>query len=216
MNPFYNIHPILQWLIASVMMLTSAFLITTWLDMANGLLLVPIFFLIVPIAQFLMTPFFKLIGLYKYLSPMLLTLSSSKKKYDLHSGTSFDYLMVMRKVKKGQTFKNKVLEYYIEGLLKVVEEIENKSLPESVVVRGSSYFFSERTAQRLGFEISGTNWFEKINLVCNYIDLSWTLSLANGKLTFPDLRNIKTATTTGKVLVENKAYLQRLYNHLKK
>jgi len=216
MNAFYNINTLLQWLIAIVMMFLFGYIMTTWLDMAEGLWFFPILFLIVPIGQFLMTPFFRLIGLYKYLSPMLLAFSASKKKYDLHSGTSFDYLMVMRKVKKGQPFKNKVLEYYIEGLLKVVEEIEQKNLPESITVRGSSYFFSERTAQRLGFEVKKTNLFEKANLVCNYIDLCWALSLANGKLTFPDLRNIKTATTNGKALVENKAYLQRLYQHLKK
>ena len=203
MNKFYEINKILQWIIALIMFLVMFVLFTIWMKIVveNPLICFSIF-IVVPLCQFLSTPFFKLIGLYNYLSPMLLVFGASDKKYDLHNGTSFDYLFVMQKYKPGKEFRGKIWDYYIIGLLKIIEKIENKSLSENVVVRGSSYFFSDRTAKRLGFKLSKTNMFEK----CMY-------SLAPGKIAFPRLNNIKTAEIKGTDLVANKAKLKALSSY---
>ena len=166
--------------------------------------------------QFTLTPFFTLIGLYSYLSPMLLVYGANKKKYDLHNGTSFDYLMVMRGIKKGRPMQNKILEYYLEGLLRIVEDLEKGMLPPEVKISGTSYFFSEATARRLGFEIEKPTAFYTFNQYINYLDLLWMYSLAKGKLTFPNLKNVKAASIKGAQLVENKAYLQQLYQFLQR
>ena len=65
-----------------------------------------------------------LIGLYNYMSPMLLVFSASDIKYDLHNGTSFDYMFVISKYKSGKRLKGKNLDYYIIGLLQIIKIIE--------------------------------------------------------------------------------------------
>lgn len=199
------------------MVLLLLSIVAWWFKLcADQALLFLLIFVITPLLQFLMTPFFTLIGLYKYVSPMLLVYNGSDKKYDLHNGTSFDYLLVMRDKRKGIGFRQKMLTFYLDGLLVVIDKIENKSLVETVVVRGSSYFFSERTANRLGFKTSKTNAAEKTNLVFNYLDLLWMYSLSKGKLVFPNLNKIKTAEISGKELLANKKKLLNLKSFLQR
>jgi len=200
MNKFYKIDKILQWIIAIIMFIIMLAIFTIWMKIvvknSLGFFLI---FIVAPLGQFFTTPFFRLIGLYRYLSPMLLVFGASDKKYDLHNGTSFDYLFVMR-----------------GGLLRIVEKIENKSLSENVIVRGSSYFLSDRTAKRLGFQLSKTNIVEELNILANYLDLIWMYSLAQGELVFPSLKNIKTAEIKGTDLVANKTKLKALFSFLRR
>ena len=141
---------------------------------------------------------------------MLLVYMANDKTYDLHNGTSFDYLLVMTKKDRQISFKNSMLLYYLEGLLAIIDKIEEEKLPASVLVRGSSYFFSERTANRLGFSITVPKSTERLNLFINFIDLTWMYSLANGKLTFPKISSIKTAEIKGEDLVQYKSDLIQL------
>ena len=147
---------------------------------------------------------------------MLLVLVDSKKNYALHSGTSFDYLVKMGNVKSGVSFQNKVLEYHLEGILNIIAEVENEVIPDSTVIKGSSYFFSESTAKKLGFEIAPTNNFEKIVICLNYLEIFWMLSRTKGKLTFPKINNFKTVQTTGEKLAKKKPFIENLYLKLKK
>jgi hypothetical protein len=154
--------------------------------------------------------------MYKYVSPMLLVNNPSNVKYDLHMGTSFDYLFVLRKSRPGIEIRNKILAYFLEGLLKIIDEIERGLIPKNIEISGSSYFFSERTAKRIGFEIGKTDVAVKTNIVINYPDLVWMYSLANGKIKLPKLSQVKTARISGKTLKENKTVLQKLYKYITK
>jgi len=157
----------------------------------------------------------KLTGVYKYLSPMLLVYAPNQKRYDLHNGTSFDYLFISRENISGLKWQNELLLYYIDGILEIINEIEDNKISESIQLRGSSYFFSARTAEKFGFESTKTGIFEKLNILINYLDLIWMYSLSKGRIFFPNIADIRTATTTGKKLKEKKQELLKMKEHLK-
>jgi len=162
-------------------------LLTGWIQHVNES---PIWaagiFVMVPIIQFFSTPLFTLLGIYTYYSPMVVSLGSNDRVINLHNGTSFDYLLEMRRVKPGLPWKKRMLVHYLAALQKIIHMIDTGKLPESVTIRGSSYFLSRSSAKRLGFSLSSTSFLEKLNILLNYVDLLWTYSLANGRLTYPN------------------------------
>lgn len=150
MNEFYKQPKILQW-IEAILLLSIGFLPALFIIEKGHSQ--PIFYLLfifyVPVSQFTFTPLLKLIGVYKYYAPMLLGYMSNKHQIDLHCGASFDYLFVMRKYKPGIEVRNRLLIYYLEGLINIIKQIENNSIPRTVYIVGTSYFFSERTLNNL-------------------------------------------------------------------
>ncbi len=217
MNSFYHLDLRLQWFVAWLMVSLLAAVFFGWLYILTKTIFAILFiFLLFPLQLFLLTPIMRLTGSYKYLSPMLLVAAPTEEIYDLHNGTTFDYLWVMLfRYRPGAEWRNRLLAYYLEGLLAVVAEIESGELRDSVIVRGSSYFFSEQTANRFGFKISHqTNSGEQINLLLNYLELAWPYSMACGRLALPDLRRIKTAEIEGAKLVQQKLRLQVLLQRL--
>jgi hypothetical protein len=215
MNSFYKLNISLQWIISLMMLAILILMFIAWLKLIDiSFSFYLLIFIFTPFLQFLLTPILTLLGVYSYLSPMLLVYNANQKVYDLHNGTSFDYLMVMTLNSGSIPFKKKMLIYYLEGLLKIIDKIEKEALPETLIIRGSSYFFSERTARRLGFTISKPKSTEKLNIWLNYIDLTWMYSLANGKFTLPQVSKLKTAEITAAELVRQKKGLQRLVDYL--
>ena len=172
------------------------------------------FFLYVPVSQFLFTPIYTLTGGYTYYSPMLLGYMANDTQIDLHSGTSFDHLFVLRKYPSGTPLRNRILLYHLEGLLRLIQLIEEKRIPESVNIVGTSYFFNDRTLLKLGFQIEKASLFYRINLLINGIDLFWMYSLSQGKLAIPTLWYAKKASIQGNQLVQSKPKLHALYQNL--
>jgi hypothetical protein len=173
------------------------------------------FIIYIPISQFLFTPIYKLTGGYTYYSPMLLGYMANDKQIDLHSGTSFDYLFVLRKIKSGTPLRNRIMLYHLEGLLKIINLIEDEKIPGSVNIIGTSYFFNDRTLKNLGFELEKATLFYRINLIINFIDLFWMFSLSKGKLSIPSVWDAKKASIIGDKLIAQKMKLENLYSVLK-
>lgn len=216
MNNFYKQPKILQW-IESILLLLFGFL-PAILIIEKGYsqpILYLLFIIYGPIGQFSFTPFFRLIGVYKYYSPMLLGYMVNNNQIDLHSGGSFDYLFVMRKYNSGIELRNKLLMYHLEGIINLVKLIENKSIPEKVNIVGTSYFFNNRTLHKMRFEIMNPSLFDRVNLFVNFIDLIWMYSLSKGKFSIPKLWNAKKASITGTKLIESKEILQEFYDKIK-
>ena len=202
---FNRISATARWGVAISFTMILGLLLTGWIQHVNES---PIWaagiFVMVPIIQFFSTPLFTLLGIYTYYSPMVVSLGSNDRVINLHNGTSFDYLLEMRRVKPGLPWKKRMLVHYLAALQKIIHMIETGKLPESVTIRGSSYFLSRSSAERLGFSLSSTSFPEKLNILLNYLDLLWTYSLTNGSLTYPNLRNIRTVSIAGKELLTKK------------
>ena len=172
MNDFYKQPKFLVW-IESILFLLIGILLAIEI-IVNGStqpLYYLAFILYIPISQFLFTPIYKLTGGYIYYSPMLLGYMANEKQIDLHSGTSFDHLFVLRKYKSGTKLRNRIMMYHLEGLLKLIKLIEDKRIPTSVNIIGTSYFFNDRTLNNLGFQLEKATLFYRINLLINFIDL---------------------------------------------
>lgn len=205
MNSFYRLPKSAQWFISIFLMGVPMGLITVWSVLYSTslwpFLLLPF---LMPIYYFTSTPFLTITDTYHYLSPMLLAYKPSEEKYWIHLGTSFDYFMVMRKLNPGSAVKQTTLLFLVDGLLEIIERIETKRIPESVQVVGSSHFFNDKTALRMGFTLSPTTTFEKINFGFAYLEVMWMHSMAQGKLSWPKIMNLKTATSTGEILLSHK------------
>ena len=121
MNDFYKQPKLFQWVEAILLLLIG--LLPTLVIIEKGYsqpLFYLLFLIYVPIVQFAATPFFTLVGIYKYYSPMLLGYMANDNQIDLHSGGSFDYLFVMRKYKSGIEMRNRLLIFYLEGLIYII------------------------------------------------------------------------------------------------
>ena len=216
MNDFYKQPKILVWVETILFVLIALWLGITIIEKGNAQPLFYLTFIIyVPISQFLLTPIYKLTAGYTYYSPMLLGYMANEKQIDLHSGTSFDHLFVLRKYKSGTPLRNRILLYHVEGLLNIIQLIEHKHIPGSVNIIGTSYFFNDRTLKSLGFQLEQPTLFYRINLLINFIDLFWMYSLSKGKLAIPAVWDAKKASIQGDLLVTQKAKLESLYLRLK-
>ena len=217
MKQFNRLNTIVKWGISISFILILIGILFVWIKVVSAhkvaMLLI---ILIVPITQFLITPLCTLLNLYQYYSPMVVSFGKNNKVIDLHNGTSFDYLLEMTTTKIGSTWKNKMLFFYLTALLKIIAEIENGTLTNATIIRGSSYFIGERSAKKLGFSVHKTSVVEKINIALNYVDLIWMYSLSNGKVTFPNLSKITTVSITGKELTPRKEAILALANRLEK
>lgn len=217
MNRFFDLHITVQWMLALLMLLMLFSIFMLWIKLlADHLVVLPLIILVPTLVQFFAAPMAKLVGIHTYLSPMLFVNNATNKKYEIHNGTPFDYLLVMSKTRMGIGFRNKMLSYFLDGLLKIVEKIEAGELPESLIVQGNSYFFNDRTASNLGFDLSETSISVRINLLVNYVDLTWMYSLSRGSLSFPKIGDVKTGEITGSRLVMNKEKLIRLNSFMNK
>jgi hypothetical protein len=215
MNNFYTLPTFWQWFLALLLLIVGFLpaLVLIELTYQNAFYSL-LFLLYVPVGQFSTAPFFKLIGVYTYYSPMLLGYMANETQIDLHSGGSFDYLFVMTNSKAGLTFRNCVLKYHLEGLLNIIKQIEKGAIPETVIICGTSYFMSQRTIHKLGFELKQPSMFYRINLFVNMLDLIWMYSISKGYFKIPAVWKAQKAETTGSKLIQQKNNIIKLHAHL--
>lgn len=163
----------------------------------------------ISLAIFTSSPLMRVSGYYIYYSPMLLGIKS-KKKLDLHNGTTFDYFLNMKMKDKGSQARYKILAYYIEGLLNIISEIESGKISSEVPIEGTSYFFSDNTALKLGFKLQKPYTSYYLNFILNFVDLCFMYSYSKGKFTIPRIFSIKRAVISPAELYSRKEYMKSL------
>lgn len=211
MKGFYDMPKFVQWIIAIVLMLGGFAMMYPILTLPYGLLLLPI---IAPILNFISVPFFRLIGYFKYLNPYVLSTIQNDKNYDLHNIFTFDYFVNFKWSDRGIKSQKILLGNYFKALLTIIERIERGELSPEVKIVGHSYFFSDRTANKLGFTVSKGPLFWVINSSLQFIELSYLYSFSQGKLAIPKFWKVKRAEIVGSELVKKKVLLENLAKKL--
>lgn len=216
MNKFYTTNEKVQWAAGVLMMLLLIVCIAIWFYLIDNLLLkFLMIFILIPIYLFLSTPIMTLTKKYNYVSPMLMYIKKEDGTLELHSGTSFDYLFVMVKIRPGINWKNKMLHYYIVGLAQIVDKIKNGEIPETSMIKGTSYFMRNSITRKLGFNISEPEEMDKVNFFLDYLDLFWMYSLSNGKIQFPKFRNLRKAEISSRQLMKSENKLIEYIEYFK-
>lgn len=215
MNDFYKQPIVLVWTEAVLLMVIGFYPAFIIIEAGYSQpLFYLVFFIYLPFLQFAGTPLFRLTGIYKYYSPMLIGYMANNVQIDLHSGGSFDYLFVMRKFRIGSEIRRSILIYHLEGLLNIINLIESDKIPSTVNIVGTSYFFNERTANKFGFKLVNPSIFYRLNLMVNFIDLFWMYSVAKGRLSIPKIGSANKLEIIGSKLVDKKELIIELHKKL--
>lgn len=204
----------IQWMAAAALLLTGgggAILLLFRAELPLGLLAYP---LALSILQFSVTPFLRLCGFYRYHSPMLKATLRSSRTYELHGGTSFDYVWLFRWSERGPAAARRILVYYLEGLLDLARLAQRGALPPGVEVTGTSYFFGERSVRRLGFRLEPPGLRLQLVLLVYYLDLFILYSFSRGRLAFPNVLKVKRASIRAGDLAARSGDILRLIERI--
>jgi len=211
MKGFYDLPKFAQWIIAIILLVVGFATMFPIITSYYGLLALPV---IAPLLNLSSVPFFRLIGYFKYLNPYVLSTVQNNKKYDLHNIFTFDYLVNFKWSDRGINVQRTLMAHYFKALLTIIERIENDQLNPNVKIVGHSYFFNDRTADRLGFKISKASIFWTLNSVLQFVELSYLYSFSKGKWAFPKFWKVKRAEIIGSDLVTKKELLEGLVEKL--
>ena len=166
-------------------------------------------FILVSLASFGDAPSGKISGSLIYYSPLFISTKPRKNKTIIHAGTPFDYFFVFRKKDRGIKAKKIVLIYFLDGLIKFIDNLSENS-NESLTIEGTSYFFSEKTARKLGFEVAKAGFDQVFILTFNFLPLMFSYSFTQGKWSFPKLGNMKQVSISSGDLILQRAKIMRL------
>jgi len=200
-----------QWIIAIIIFVLGILAMMPINTLPYGLLLLP---LIAPILNLVTVPLMRLVGFYKYFYPYVISTVQTDEKYDLHNVFTFDYLVNFKWEDRGKKAQKILLGHYFKALLTIIERIENKELSPNVIITGNSYFFSDRTADKLGFTVTEGSWFWVMNSAFQFIELTYLYSFSQGKWAMPKFWKVKQAQIVGSDLVLKKERIEGLVKRL--
>ena len=172
-----------------------------------------------PIILSIIAPFFDVPAMRKsgkliYYSPLFITEKEKDGVITIHGGTLFDYVFVIDRRMTGRQRTTFIIQQYLEGLLNLLEEYEGRE-HANLKIRGTSYIISERTARKMGFQVTGLDGVQKGLLVYSYYNLLLSNSIAKGRLAFPKLSRTITVESNLSELIARKQAISRLHERMK-
>ncbi len=160
--------------------------------------------------RFITTPLFVKLGIYTYHSQMLFTVPIWKKKREIHLGTSYDFF------RTDIVGSRRMLASLSQGLLALCEAIEQGKYPKDLLLRGTTYYFSDATLHRFGFHTRPLRLIEAIFFSLNYLELCILLSLSKRRLTFVNTDSVRMAYCRAEELLRHKEMCRKYANMLLK
>jgi len=179
-----------------------------WLFAA--ILLLP---LIPVLESFLLTPVYAVTGRFTYYSPLLLA-TKSAQGFDLHVGTLYDYITQLRWSERGVKSQRRAMQFILQGLLRICDEVAEGRLSAQNKITATSYFFSNRSVEKLGFTLNSGSFEMKLNLALVYLSLVLRLSFIKGRWCLPDLKRIRCIHITAGELMQQRSRIAKMLDHL--
>jgi hypothetical protein len=204
-----------QWAVAVALIAAGAVAIRAALIGVRGplsLVLAPLLF---PLAQISVAPLFRLVGVYRYHSAMLKVTIRTTRVYEIHGGTPFDYVLHLRWRDRGAPAARHILISYLEGLLDIADCVARGELPASIRITGTSYFFREASAARLGFALEKPTLRLRANLLLHLLDLTLLYSFARGRWALPPVWRTRNAVISGAGLLERRSSIESMIRLLR-
>jgi hypothetical protein len=162
------------------------------------------------------TPLYRLSGWFKYRSPMLLEFTPYTEFTDLHLGTSFDFYLNFRWRDRGPAARRKIFLWCLEGLLAIAEEAAFGAMPGDRKIVATSYFFNDRTIEKLGFRREKAGWDVRLNLLLALPEVALCYSFTQGRPALPPIWKASKAETTAAELAANKGKIEALLARLRR
>lgn len=154
--------------------------------------------------RFITTPILKYLGIYQYHSDLFMTVKVAPKLYEIHLGTSWDFIFHSRI--NPTSLKISVLD----GLLELCEKIELGKFPADAILKGNPYFLKSSSLSRFGFKERKLNVLEYFLTLLSFLESTILLSLSRRELRFANINNNRIVYIKASELVQHKPMILML------
>lgn len=153
------------------------------------------------LGRYITTPLFRRLGLYRYYSPMFFTQPFGSGRLELHLGTTWDFF-AQKNVRQ-----QLLLHYLGVGVAGLIAAIKSGEVPLDTQLRGTMYFLSSHTLERLGFHVRKPLPLEYVAFASNYLEICLLQTIVRRRLSFIDIRRVRMINATARDLVRNEIVL---------
>lgn len=162
---------------------------------------------------FIDVPLGKRNGVFTYYSPLLFTTQEKGRTIEIHGGTLFDYYFTLDRRQSKGARKRIIIYYYLVGLLNLIEQYE--LVPDDELqIKATSYILNERTATKVGFIKSKTDYIQSLTVILNILPILCAYFYTGSGPQLPNLFKVQTFRASVKDLKNKKEAIRQLRDRL--